>query len=54
MRRGVFLSVPTLIAAIEEYIKLNNQNLKPFVSTKKVAKIIEKINHCKSTVETLH
>lgn len=54
MRRGVFHSVPALIAAIEEYIKLNNQNLKPFVWTKNVAQIIEKINHCKATVETLH
>jgi transposase len=54
IRRGVFRSVPELVAAIEEFIRLNNQNPKPFVWTKKVEEILEKINHCKAVIETLH
>jgi transposase len=33
IRRGVFRSVPELIAAIEEYLQANNENPKPFVWT---------------------
>jgi transposase len=54
IRRGVFHSVPDLIAAIEEYIGLNNQDPKPFVWTKKVDEIIRKVNRCKAIMETLH
>lgn len=54
IRRGVFHNVPELTAAIGEYIHLNNQNPKPFVWTKKAEEIIEKINRCKATMETLH
>jgi transposase len=54
IRRGVFHSVPDLIAAIEEYILLNNQDPKPFVWTKKVDEIIQKISRCKAIMETLH
>jgi len=31
LARGVFRSIPELIAAIEEYIFAHNQNPKPFV-----------------------
>lgn len=54
IRRGVFKSVPELIAAIEEFIRLNNQHPKPFVWTKKVEQILEKVNHCKAVTDTLH
>ena len=54
IRRGVFKSVPELVAAIKEFIRLNNQNPKPFVWTKKVEEILEKVNHCKAVAETLH
>lgn len=54
IRRGVFKSVPELIAAIQEFIRLNNRNPKPFVWTKKVEEILEKVNHCKDVIETLH
>lgn len=54
IRRGIFHSVPDLIAAIEEYIRLNNQDPKPFVWTKKVDEIIQKVSHCKAIMETLH
>jgi len=43
IRRGVFKSVPELVAVIDEFIRLNNQNPKPFVWTKKVEEILEKI-----------
>jgi transposase len=54
IRRGVFHNVPELTAAIGEYIHLNNQDPKPFIWTKKAEEIIEKINRCKATMETLH
>lgn len=54
IRRGVFRSVPELIAAIDEYILVNNRNPKPFVWTKKGEDILEKISHCKAIIETLH
>jgi transposase len=54
IRRGVFKSVPELIEVIREFIRINNQNPKPFVWTKKVEQILEKVNHCKAVTETLH
>jgi transposase len=54
IRRGVFRSVPDLVAAIEDYIRLNNDDPKPFVWTKKTEVILAKIAHCKAVVETLH
>jgi hypothetical protein len=46
--------VRELIAAIDEFILVNNKNPKPFVWTKKVEDILEKIGHCKAIIETLH
>jgi transposase len=54
IRRGVFRSVPELIAAIEEYIRYNNEDPKPFVWTKRAEDIIKKVSHCKAVIETLH
>jgi transposase len=54
LRRGVFRSVPDLIAAIEEFIRLNNEHPQRFVWTKKVDEILEKVSHCKAVIETLH
>lgn len=54
IRRGVFKSVPGLVAAIREFIQLNNDNPNPFVWTKKVEEILEKVNHCKTVIETPH
>jgi len=54
IRRGVFRSVPELVAAIEEYICCHNENPKPFVWTKRAKDIIEKVAHCKAVIETLH
>lgn len=54
IRRGVFKSVPELIAAIQDFIHINNANPKPFVWTKKADEILAKVAHCKTIVETLH
>ena len=43
LERGIFRSVPDLIAAIEEYIALHNQNPKPFVWTAKANDILQKV-----------
>ena len=53
IRRGVFRSVPELVAAIEDFIRLNNENPKPFVWTKKVDAILKKVAHCKAVTGTL-
>ena len=52
IRRGVFRSVPELVAAIEGYIRLNNENPKPFVWTKRVDEILEKVARCKANAVT--
>jgi transposase len=54
IRRGVFHSVAELEQAIADYLEHNNQQPKPFVWTASVAKILEKIGHCKGILETLH
>lgn len=54
IRRGVFRSVPELVAAIEDYIRLNNQDPNPFVWTKRADEILKKVGHCKVVIETLH
>lgn len=43
IRRGIFLSVPDLIAAIEEYLNANNDDPKPFVWTATADEILEKV-----------
>jgi len=45
IRRGVFVSVKDLIAAIEEYLATWNENPKPFVWTATVESIVEKLSH---------
>jgi hypothetical protein len=42
------------VSVIEDYIRLNNANPKPFVWTKNVDTILEKIAHCKAAIVTLH
>ncbi len=53
LRRGVFHSVPDLIAAIEEFLDAHNQDPKPFVWTASVVTILEKVGRCKAVLETL-
>jgi transposase len=54
IRRGAFKSVKDLIEAIQNYIQTNNRNPKPFVWTKRVEEILDKVNHCKATTVTAH
>gem|GEM_PF-4740231 len=54
IRRGCFHSFPDLSAAIEDFIKIYNENPKPFVWTKKVEEIPEKVNRRKHVMETLN
>ncbi len=54
IRRGTFSSVKELVGAIQEYIRINNQEPRPFVWVKTVDQILSKIAHCKPVIETLH
>lgn len=54
IRRGSFRSVKELIEAIQEYIRQNNLAPKPFVWTKRVDQILEKVNRCKAAAVTQH
>ena len=53
IRRGVFVSVADLVAAIEDYLAVWNANPKPFVWTATVVSIVEKLAHCKQTLEKI-
>jgi transposase/transposase-like protein len=54
IRRGVFSSVPDRIATIVEFIRVYNDDPKPFVWTASARSIIKKVNRCKAVAETLH
>src|SRR5690606_24737739 len=43
LRRGVFTSVPELVAAIDEYIAHHNTHPKPFIWTKSARDILQKV-----------
>lgn len=54
IRRGTFRSVPELVAAIEEYLNVYNQQPKPFVWTQPADMILAKVNRCKEALVTPH
>ena len=54
IRRGIFLSVPDLIKAINAFAKTTNDDPVPFIWTATVEAIMEKINRCKAIYETVH
>ena len=54
IRRAVFHSVPDLIQAINDYVRIHNQQPTPFIWTASVQSIMDKINRCKAIYETLH
>jgi transposase len=54
IRRGIFHSVEELISVIEQYIKHNNKHPKPFIWTKRVDEILDKVRHCKAASVTQH
>ncbi len=43
LRRGFFISVPELVAAIDGYIAHHNTNPKPFIWTKSARDILQKV-----------
>ena len=47
IRRGVFRSVPELIAAIDTYITQRNAQPTPFVWTKTAQEILRKVNQAR-------
>jgi transposase len=54
LRRGLFHSVPDLIAAIGEILDAHNDDPKPFVWTASIDAILEKVGRCKAVLETVH
>ena len=54
IRRGVFPSVPDLIAAITEYIELTNGNPRLFVWTATVETILAKVKRANEALDALH
>jgi transposase len=54
IRRGSFSSVPSLIAAITEYLENHNQNPKVFVWHATVSDILAKLVKCKEALDAPH
>jgi transposase len=53
VRRGVFRSVPDLIAAIERFLEHRNAHLKPFRWTATAEAIIEKVARARAVLKTV-
>src|SRR5664280_1488818 len=53
IRRGVFPSVPDLIAAIEDYLRVNNADPKPFMWTASAESILEKVRRGRVALEAV-
>ena len=53
VRRGAFVSVQDLVAAIEDYVQAWNQNPRPFVWTATVDSILRKLKGCRQTLEQI-
>ena len=54
IRRACFSSVAERIEAIETYIAHHNSDAKPFIWTKSVEQILEKVGRCKAVAVTQH
>ena len=54
VRRGSFVSVPDLIASIEDFMKNYNEEATPFVWTASVESIMAKLEKVNAICETLH
>jgi transposase len=54
LRRGIFPSVPDLVAAIEAFLEAHNEDPRPFIWTASVEAILEKVGRCKAVLETVH
>jgi transposase len=53
IRRGVFASVPELIAAIDAYLAATNTNPAPFIWTKTTDQILEKVQRGRVTLNAI-
>jgi len=53
IRRGIFRSVPELIAAIEAYLQASNDNPRPFVWTASAEQILDKVRRGRATLESI-
>lgn len=53
VRRGVFLSVPDLVQAIDAFLEAWNENPKPFVWTAKLEDILKKIERARAKLESI-
>jgi transposase len=53
IRRGIFHSVPDLIAAIEEYLAAHNADPRPFVWTATTDQILDKVRRGRVTLSTI-
>jgi transposase len=53
IRRGIFHSVPDLIAAIEEYLAAHNDDPKPFAWTATTDQILEKVRRGRVTLNAI-
>lgn len=52
LRRGVFTSVPELVAAIDEYVAHHNTQPKPFIWTKSARDILQKVIRANSRLSS--
>ncbi len=51
LRRGIFASVPDLIASIEDYLAASNNDPKPYVWTATAESILAKVQRARTTLE---
>jgi transposase len=54
IRRGSFGPVDDLIAAIEQFIRVHNDNPKPFIWTATAEDIIEKVRRGRAALQTVN
>ncbi len=54
IRRGTFRSVPDLIRAIRQYLRVNNADPRPFVWTASAKSNLRKVERCQEALETGH
>ena len=54
LKRGAFRSIVELHGAIDAYLAEHNANPRPFVWTKPVDTILDKVNQAKQTLESVH
>ena len=52
LRRGVFTSVPELVATINEYVAHRNKEPKPFIWTKSARDILQKVIRANSRLSS--